>query len=94
MTEQAKQVPLAEQLESVPANARLVIDDHEKCETTSYPIGRMTHEAAAELRRLHEEVEELSSENMMHQNRIHDLDNWVGDLQVKIDRLKAARQSL
>jgi hypothetical protein len=49
---EAKQVPLVERLESVPADARLAVDDGPHS-TSYYPIGKMAHEAAAELRRLH-----------------------------------------
>ena len=54
MSEQpeAKQVPLVERLESVPVDARLAVDDGPHS-TSYYPIGKMAHEAAAELRRLH-----------------------------------------
>jgi hypothetical protein len=70
MTEHAKQVPLIDRLKSVPAYARLVIFDGFFTPTdfpvgtihpvsTTYPVGAMAHEAAAELRRLHEENAEL-----------------------------------
>ena len=49
---EAKQVPLVERLEDVPADARLAVDDG-PYSTSYYPIGKMAHEAAAELRRLH-----------------------------------------
>jgi hypothetical protein len=49
---EAKQVPLVERLESVPADARLAVNDG-PYSTSFYPVGAMAHEAAAELRRLH-----------------------------------------
>lgn len=60
MSEQpeAKQVPLVERLESVPVDARLAVDDG-PCSTSFYAVGAMAHEAAAELRRLSAENEEL-----------------------------------
>jgi hypothetical protein len=58
MTEQAKQVPLIDRLKSVPADARLTIHDG-LYSTSYYPVGAMAHEAAAELRQLHEENERL-----------------------------------
>ena len=59
---EAKQVPLVERLESVPVDARLAVDDG-PYSTSYYPVGAMAHEAAAELRRLHAEVEALKLEN-------------------------------
>lgn len=44
---EAKQVPLIEQLASVPADARLVIDDADGMGTRYIPVGRLCHEAAA-----------------------------------------------
>jgi len=46
----AYQVPLVEQLESVPADARLVIDDADGMGTRFIPVGRMCREAAAAFR--------------------------------------------
>jgi hypothetical protein len=55
---EAMQVPLLERLEDVPADARLAVDDGPHS-TSYYPIGKMSHEAAAELRRLHSVNAEL-----------------------------------
>jgi len=44
--EAMKQVPLVEQLESVPTDARLVIDDADGMGTHFIPVGRMCHDAA------------------------------------------------
>jgi hypothetical protein len=49
---EAKQVPLLERLEAVPADARLAVNDG-PFSTSFYPVGAMAHEAAAELRRRH-----------------------------------------
>ena len=48
--EVAYQVPLHELLESVPSDARLVIDDADGMGTAFIPVGRYCHEAAAALR--------------------------------------------
>jgi len=60
MSEQpeAKQVPLLERLEAVPADARLAVNDG-PFSTSFYPVGAMAHEVAAELRRLHSVNAEL-----------------------------------
>ena len=55
---EAKKAPLIERLEAVPAYARLTIHDGHYS-TSYYPVGAMAHEAAAELRRLHEVNTEL-----------------------------------
>jgi hypothetical protein len=59
--DQAKQVPLVELLDEVPADVRIGVEDGEgwQAGTTWHPIGQLCHEAAAELRRLHADVEEL-----------------------------------
>ena len=59
MTDKAYAVPLHELLDNVPLNERLVIDDPNGMGTRFIPIGRLSHEAAAELRRLHEVNAEL-----------------------------------
>ena len=55
---EAKQVPLVERLEAVPADARLAVNDG-PFSTSFYPVGAMAHEAAAELRRQHAVIAEL-----------------------------------
>lgn len=59
MTDKAYAVPLHELLDNMPLNERLVIDDPNGMGTRFIPIGRLSHEAAAELRRLHEVNVEL-----------------------------------
>jgi len=53
----AHQVPLVEQLESVPADARLVIDDADSMGTRFIPVGRICREAAAAIRTAIEQAE-------------------------------------
>lgn len=57
--DQAKQVPLLELLDAVPADVRIGVEDGEgwQAGTTWHPVGRLCHEAAAELRRLHAEIQ-------------------------------------
>ena len=50
MALEACEVPLVEQLERVPKDARLVIDDADGMGTRFIPVGRMCHEAATALR--------------------------------------------
>ena len=54
---QAYEVPLVEQLESVPNNARLVIDDADGMGTRYIPVGRMCHDASKALRQAIAEAE-------------------------------------
>jgi hypothetical protein len=54
---QAFEVPLVEQLESVPTNARLVIDDADGMGTQYIPVGRMCHDASKALRQAIAEAE-------------------------------------
>jgi hypothetical protein len=56
---QAHQVPLVEQLESVPADARLVIDDADGMGTRYIPVGRMCHDAAKTIRAAIEQAEKM-----------------------------------
>ena len=50
LTREEAQVPLVEQLESVPQDARLCIDDADGMGTHYFPIGYICHEAAKALR--------------------------------------------
>jgi hypothetical protein len=54
---QAYEVPLVEQLESVPNNAKLVIDDADGMGTRYIPVGRMCHDASKALRQAIAEAE-------------------------------------
>ena len=47
---QPQAVPLHEQLASVPANARLVVESEDGTGTLFIPVGRLCQEAAAALR--------------------------------------------
>jgi hypothetical protein len=53
--QQAKQTPLVELLDAVPADIRIGVQDGEEWHagTTWHPVGHLCQEAAAELRRLH-----------------------------------------
>jgi hypothetical protein len=53
----AAQVPLAEQLARVPADARLIYE-HSPTEHSFIPVGPMCHEAAATIARLREALRE------------------------------------
>lgn len=46
---EAKRTPLIDLLETIPADARLVVED-DPYSTSFYPVGRLCHEAAAALR--------------------------------------------
>ena len=56
---QAYEVPLYERLETVPHNARLIIEDKSGLGTSFIPIGSLANKTAAELRRLHQVNQEL-----------------------------------
>jgi hypothetical protein len=58
---EALQVPLHELLEAIPEDWRIGVKDNDdwSAGTTWNPVGVMCHQAAAELRRLHEENEVL-----------------------------------
>ena len=58
---QAYEVPLLEQLESVPADAR-VMYEHSKHHHENIPAGRLCHEAAAALRKAIEQAEQPESQ--------------------------------
>jgi len=80
---QAYQVPLVEQLESVPADARLVIDDADGMGTRFIPVGRICREAAAALRTAIEQAEksqDLKSgiETVAAQGGLLPTREWVG----------------
>jgi hypothetical protein len=61
MAEQAKQTPLVELLDAVPADVRIGVRDGEDWNAgmTWHPVGFLCHEAAAELRRLHDHTQML-----------------------------------
>jgi hypothetical protein len=58
---EALQVPLHELLEAIPEDWRIGVKDNDdwSAGTTWHPVGVMCHQAAAELRRLHEVNAEL-----------------------------------
>lgn len=61
MTDKAYAVPLHEQLAAIPEDIRIGVKDSDNWSagTTWHPVGNMCHQAAAELRRLHEVNAEL-----------------------------------
>jgi hypothetical protein len=82
MDEQAKQTPLVELLAAVPVDVGVRVEDGEdwNAGTTWHPVGRLCHEAATELRRLHD----LNGELLEALKRIADPRNihFAGDAQV------------
>jgi len=54
----AAEVPLVERLDAVPGEATIVRFP-DRYTTKAYPVGRLAHEAAAELRRQHAEITAL-----------------------------------
>jgi hypothetical protein len=102
-----QQVPLVELLSTVPADIRVGVDDGNdwKAGTTWHPVGRLCHDASAELRRLHQsELEgwrhaaELEQERERLTNLCHD---YLGEItamraakqmQQKIDDLRGAQR--
>ena len=71
---EAYEVPLHERLDTVPHNARLIIEDENGLGTTYIPIGREAKLAVAELRRLHELNKELveALEELLRVEATHD----------------------
>jgi hypothetical protein len=104
---QAKQVPLIDLLDAVPVDVRIGVDDGNdwKAGTTWHPVGRLCHEASAELRRLHQSeregwrhASELEQERKRLTSICHD---YLGELtamraakqmQQKIDDLRGAQR--
>ena len=60
MSDQSKQVSLVEQLESIAADTRLIVQNG-PFSSHCHAIGKMSHKAAAELRRQHAEIEALKA---------------------------------
>ena len=102
-----QQVPLVELLSTVPADIRVGVDDGNdwKAGTTWHPVGRLCHDASAELRRLHQSeregwrhAAELEQERERLTNLCHD---YLGEItamraakqmQQKIDDLRGAQR--
>ena len=74
MNEKTYTVPLHELLEAIPEDIRIGIKDSDDWSAgqTWHPVGSMCHQAAAELRRLHEVNAELME-------ALNDLVNEIGD---------------
>ena len=83
---QAYAVPLIEQLESVPADARMMYE-HDKSHHENIPVGRLCHEAATALRQSIAEVEKqeqktplkvlgltVFTENRLRNGRVYDVE--------------------
>jgi hypothetical protein len=84
--DQAKQVPLVELLDEVPADVRIGVQDDEGWQsgTTWHPVGQLCHEAAAELRRLHElhvlyqdKVQRLEDAVKLERDRVWTQAHWT-----------------
>jgi hypothetical protein len=97
---QAKQVPLIDLLDAVPVDVRIGVDDGNdwKAGTTWHPVGRLCHEASAELRRLHElhvlyqdKVQRLELENFSWRAKlgVRGYENQFADMLDEIQRLRA-----
>jgi hypothetical protein len=97
--DQAKQVPLVELLDEVPADVRIGVEDGEGWQsgTTWHPVGQLCHEAAAELRRLHElhvlyqdKVQRLELENFSWRTKlgVRGYENQIADLQERIKAIE------
>ena len=67
-----------------PEPLRLAVDLDEASEDHDAWNKRLNYEAAIELRRLHQEVEELSSENIRLQNLVKDLSDWNDKLKERL----------
>mgnify|MGYP003344411561 CR=1 FL=1 len=101
MALEAYEVPLVEQLERVPKDARLVIDDADGMGTRFIPVGRMCHEAATALRQTQGEEHMTCPDCEYHKNRAarwraeaykqagHDVIElpWVGLTDEEIDEI-------
>ncbi len=88
MTIEAKQVPLYEQLEDVPIDARLVIEDSDGTGATILAIGRMCHGAAAALRAAIEQAEPLHEANEAFAKRQEWWNNKMFEMESELQRYK------
>lgn len=75
---EAKQTPLIELLERVPADARMVYE-HDQFHSENIPVGRLCHEAAAALRAAIEQGEKQNERIASLENTCYAL---IGKLQV------------
>ena len=74
---EAKQTPLIELLEQVPHDARVVVE-HDQFSSSSHPVGRLCHEAAAALRaRLAQP--EMNQWHGLTDEEIHDMNGYEED---------------
>lgn len=66
---EAKQTPLTDLLERVPQDARLVVE-HDKFSSSSYPVGKLCHDAAAALRAALAEPQEPAQQEPVAEVRL------------------------
>ena len=62
------QVPLVEQLKSVPNDARFVLE--EKFSSAYYPVGTLCHQAADRITELEKRLDDMAGELMSLENQI------------------------
>ena len=95
---EAKRTPLIELLERVPRDAVLVVE-HDQFSSSSHPVGRLCHEAAAALEAAREDAERYrwlrDRHDKTHQDW-HVRDQWnnvpaIGGLDAAIDAAREAR---
>ena len=87
---EAKQTPLIDLLENVPRDTVLVVE-HDQFSSSSHPVGRLCHEAAAELRRLHAESERDVQTDRLNRNSLgEDMKRFIELELAKIEPLWTA----
>ena len=87
---EAKQTPLIDLLENVPRDTVLVVE-HDQFSSSSYPVGRLCHEAAAALRAVLAEVERLREDAERYRwLRDREIPEWLDLWHQNPDRIDAA----
>ena len=84
---EAYAVPLHELLAGVPKTERLVIDAPDGMGTQFIPVGRYCHEAAAELRRQHGEIEAMRNERFANEKKLRRLHEVNAELVEALEKL-------
>ena len=89
-----QQVPLVELLSTVPADIRVGVDDGNdwKAGTTWHPVGRLCHDASAELRRLHQSEREGWRHAAELEQERERLTNLCHDYLAELTAMRAAKQ--
>jgi hypothetical protein len=89
-----QQVPLVELLSAVPADIRVGVDDGNdwKAGTTWHPVGRLCHDASAELRRLHQSEREGWRHAAELEQERERLTNLCHDYLAELTAMRAAKQ--